>query len=56
MTPARAIWVVNAYQLAVTISLLPLASLGDILGYKRVWLLALRCSRLLRWRARCRIR
>ncbi len=28
----------NAYQLAVTISLLPLASLGDIFGYRRVFL------------------
>ena len=28
---------VNAYQLAVTISLLPLASLGDIFGYRRVY-------------------
>jgi DHA2 family multidrug resistance protein-like MFS transporter len=36
-TPAASIWVVNAYQLAVTISLLPLASLGDIIGYKRVY-------------------
>ncbi|MDQ2804180.1 MAG: MFS transporter [Pseudomonadota bacterium] len=36
-TPAGSIWVVNAYQLAVTVSLLPLASLGDIVGYKRVY-------------------
>lgn len=36
-TPASSIWVVNAYQLAVTVSLLPLASLGDIIGYKRVY-------------------
>jgi DHA2 family multidrug resistance protein-like MFS transporter len=34
---ASSIWVVNAYQLAVTISLLPLASLGDIFGYRRVY-------------------
>ncbi len=42
-TPATSIWVVNAYQLAVTVSLLPLASLGEIVGYKRVywWGLAL---------------
>ena len=39
VTPARAIWVVNAYQLAVTIALLPLASLADIIGYRRVWIL-----------------
>lgn len=37
VSPAQAIWVVNAYQLAVTVALLPLASLGDILGYKRVY-------------------
>ena len=34
---ADSIWVVNAYQLAVMISLLPLASLGDIFGYRRVY-------------------
>jgi DHA2 family multidrug resistance protein-like MFS transporter len=37
VTPARAIWVVNAYQLAITVSLLPLASLGDILSYRTVY-------------------
>jgi MFS transporter, DHA2 family, multidrug resistance protein len=36
-SPAASIWVVNAYQIAVTISLLPLASLGDIYGYRRVY-------------------
>jgi len=35
---AFSIWVVNGYQLAITISLLPLASLGDIIGYRRVYL------------------
>lgn len=35
--PASSIWVVNAYQLAVTISLLPLASLGEIVGYRRIY-------------------
>jgi DHA2 family multidrug resistance protein-like MFS transporter len=35
--PAASIWVVNAYQLAVTISLLPLASLGDVYGHRRVY-------------------
>lgn len=34
---ADSIWVVNAYQLAVTVSLLPFAALGDILGYRRVY-------------------
>jgi DHA2 family multidrug resistance protein-like MFS transporter len=36
-SPAASVWVINAYQLAVTISLLPLASLGDIYGYRRVY-------------------
>jgi len=37
-TPAETIWVVNAYQLAVTVSLLPLSALGDISGYRRVYM------------------
>ncbi len=36
-SPADSIWVVNAYQLTVTISLLPLASLGDIIGYRLIY-------------------
>ena len=36
-SPADSIWIVNAYQLAVLISLLPFASLGDIFGYGRVY-------------------
>ncbi|MDE2005303.1 MAG: MFS transporter, partial [Rhodospirillales bacterium] len=36
-TPAASIWVVNSYQLAVTVSLLAFAALGDILGYKRIY-------------------
>jgi DHA2 family multidrug resistance protein-like MFS transporter len=35
---ADSIWVVNAYQLALMVSLLPLASLGDILGYRRIYI------------------
>lgn len=38
VSPAASIWVVNAYQLAVTMTLLPLAALGEILGYRRVYL------------------
>jgi MFS transporter, DHA2 family, multidrug resistance protein len=34
---AASIWVVNAFQLVVTVSLLPLASLGDIVGYRRIY-------------------
>jgi DHA2 family multidrug resistance protein-like MFS transporter len=40
-SPAASIWVVNAYQLAVTISLLPFASLGEIYGYRRVYMAGL---------------
>ena len=36
--PAHAIWVVNAYQIATLVMLLPLASLGDRIGYRRVYL------------------
>ena len=35
------IWVVNCYQLAVAVSLLPAATLGEILGVKRVYGLGL---------------
>jgi MFS transporter, DHA2 family, multidrug resistance protein len=35
-SPAASIWVINAYQLAILILLLPLASLGEIVGYRRV--------------------
>jgi len=40
-TPAATVWVVNAYKFAVAVSLLPLAFLGDILGYKRVYMAGL---------------
>lgn len=33
---AASIWVVNAYQIAIAVALLPLASLGEIVGYRRV--------------------
>ncbi len=36
-TPSNSIWVVNAYQLAIVICLLPLASLGEIVGYARIY-------------------
>lgn len=36
-SPANSIWVVNAFQLAVTVSLLPLSSLGEIYGYRIVY-------------------
>jgi MFS transporter, DHA2 family, multidrug resistance protein len=36
-SPATAIWIVNAYQLAITMTLLPLAAFGDIYEYRRVY-------------------
>lgn len=36
-TASDSIWVVNAFQLAVTVSLFPLSSLGDIVGYRRIY-------------------
>lgn len=38
---ASSIWVVNAFQLAVTISLLAFSSLGDLWGYKKVYVVGL---------------
>jgi MFS transporter, DHA2 family, multidrug resistance protein len=35
-TKAASIWIINAYQLAILATLLPLASLGEIVGYRRV--------------------
>ncbi|WP_252181394.1 MFS transporter [Azospirillum sp. B4] len=40
-TAADSVWVVNAYQLAMAAAVLPLASLGDLLGQKRVYLAGL---------------
>lgn len=35
---ASSIWIINAYQLAMVAALLPLASLGEIAGHRRVYL------------------
>jgi DHA2 family multidrug resistance protein-like MFS transporter len=37
-SPASAVWVINAYQLTITILLLPLAALGDRIGYKCIYI------------------
>ncbi|KPJ35384.1 multidrug MFS transporter [Burkholderia multivorans] len=36
-SPAASVWIINAYQLAMVATLLPFASLGDIVGHKRVY-------------------
>ena len=38
---AEAIWIVNSYQIAMAICLLPLASLGEVIGHRRIYLLGL---------------
>src|SRR3977135_2756266 len=35
-TNAASIWVINAYQIAILAAILPLASLGEIVGYRRI--------------------
>lgn len=37
-SPAMSVWVINAYQLTITVLLLPLAALGDRLGYKCIYI------------------
>lgn len=38
---AASIWIVNAYQFAMTIAIVPFATLGDIAGYARVYRIGL---------------
>ena len=35
--PAASVWVINAYQLAMVATILPLAAFGDIIGHRRVY-------------------
>jgi MFS transporter, DHA2 family, multidrug resistance protein len=34
---ADSVWVVNAYQLAIVVSLLPMAAVGEMIGFRRVF-------------------
>lgn len=36
ISASDSIWIVNAYQIAVIVSLLPLSALGDYIGYQRI--------------------
>jgi DHA2 family multidrug resistance protein-like MFS transporter len=36
-TPANSVWIVNAYQLAMVATLLPVAALGETIGYRRIY-------------------
>jgi DHA2 family multidrug resistance protein-like MFS transporter len=40
-SPAASVWVINAYQLAMVATILPFAALGEILGYRRVYIAGL---------------
>lgn len=35
---STSVWIVNAYQLTITVLLLPLAALGDRIGYRRIYI------------------
>ena len=41
--PSEAIWIVNAYQLGTLGLLLPLAALGERIGYRKVYLIGMLC-------------
>ena len=38
VAPAVSVWVINAYQLAMVATVLPLASFGDIIGHRRIYI------------------
>ena len=40
-TPSAAVWVINAYQLAIVALLLPIASMGERIGYRRLYQLGI---------------
>lgn len=41
VSKASSIWIVNAYQIATMVTLLSLAALGEIVGYRKIYLLGL---------------
>jgi DHA2 family multidrug resistance protein-like MFS transporter len=41
ISPASAIWLVSIYQIALAVTLLPLSNVGEIFGYRRVYLCGL---------------
>lgn len=36
-SPARSVWIINAYQIAIVIALLPFSFLGDMFDYRRIY-------------------
>jgi DHA2 family multidrug resistance protein-like MFS transporter len=41
ISPSDSVWIVNAYQLSIIMTLLPLSSLGDRVGYARIYMAGL---------------
>ena len=41
ISSSSAVWVINAYQIAIIVAILPLATLGDKVGYRRVYRLGM---------------
>jgi DHA2 family multidrug resistance protein-like MFS transporter len=41
IAPAESVWVINAYQLSIVVLLLPVAALGERIGFRRVYLIGL---------------
>ncbi|MGF6768275.1 DHA2 family multidrug resistance protein-like MFS transporter [Paraburkholderia sp. GAS199] len=40
-SPATSVWIINAYQIAIVATVLPLAALGDIVGHRRIFIAGL---------------
>ncbi|MFR9500388.1 MAG: MFS transporter [Rikenellaceae bacterium] len=38
VSASHSIWIVNAYQISVIVSLLPLSALGDFVGYRKIYI------------------
>ena len=38
ISPANSIWIVNAYQVAIVVSLLSFSALGDVIGYRKIYI------------------
>ncbi|MFI3258504.1 MAG: MFS transporter [Rikenellaceae bacterium] len=41
ISASESIWIINAYQIAVIVSLLPLSALGDFIGYRPIYIVGL---------------
>lgn len=53
ISSANSIWIVNAYQLAIVVSLLSFSALGDVIGYRKIYIGDWVSSSSPHWAARC---